>query len=141
MALGHAPECLAALDGHANDLHAPIEVRGCAGDVAVLDQAIDDGCEVSGGDHQALRQLSQHQSARLAVKLGQDVEARHREIEFLAEPAPQLTLDQGCAGKQPKPKPCLSPVLGLLIDPALGRNRWGLLRDCQIKSPAASGSS
>jgi hypothetical protein len=103
--------------------------------ISICDQAVHDRREVPGRDHQALGQLSQHKPARFAVELSENIEARHREIELFAKPAPQLAFDQGRAGEQPEPDSRLSPVLGFLIRPVPGRNRRGLLRECQSNLP------
>src|SRR5207237_2311923 len=94
-----------------------------------------DRCEVPSRDHQALGQFTQHKSARFAVELSENIEARHREIELFAKPAPQFALDQGRTSEQPEPKSCLSPVFSLLIRSILGGNRRGLLRECQSNLP------
>jgi hypothetical protein len=133
--LRHPPERLPALGSHADDLHAAVERRRRPRDETVFDQAIHDRGEIAGRNHQALRQLTQHQPDGLAIELRQHVKARHREVEFFAELAPKLGADQRRTGKEAKPYPDLGAVVSVFLGHVLFVDQRELLAGLQSRSP------
>ncbi len=101
--LRHSPKDFPALDRQTNNLNSAIYFRRRARDVTVLNEAIHDGSEATGGNHQAFWQFSQNQATRLALKLGQQLKSCQGKLKFLAELAANFSLDQCRTRQEIKP--------------------------------------
>ena len=123
MARKNAP----AFGGQADDLHAAVVRRRPPQDQALPDQPVDQAGDVAVRHHHALRQFAERHAVRRAVELRQQIEARQRDVEIVAQAAAHLVLDQRRAGEKTQPQ----PQLGLVVVGPLRDLGFGVERDCR----------
>jgi len=117
----HLAEFRAAELGQPDHLDAPIGLGGPAIEMTGIDQALDEPGHIAVRHHHALGDVRQGHAVRGLVELSHQVEPRQRDVETLAQPGADLTLDQRGAGEEPQPQPqLLGMVLGQLDGLSLG---------------------
>src|SRR5262249_20865362 len=100
----HAPEALAALARQANDHAAPVGGIVAADHQAGLHELVDQAGDGAVGHDQPARQLGHGEAVGKALELRQNVEARHRGLEFLAQALAQEALHLDRAADQTQPE-------------------------------------